>query len=192
MLGVNGGGSGCSCYESHYLLETGLKGLSPGQRAPERGTVFQVWAKPSCTVSTCCVGHTTRTCRSRGAAQLPKTISGSEPSKLQPLSHPSAQRLLSWVRPVSQSPEDRGCLHLLVGTTVERRACLPDTGWGQGVVRRSLLRSRGYRWASPQACSPSSPPDPRISEQRLWVSVLPEPRPKPAQGWGGVRLQVRM
>lgn len=49
---------GCSCCQSHFLLETGLKGLSPRQRAPERGAVFRsrpdrpgpcppvVWAMP--------------------------------------------------------------------------------------------------------------------------------------------------
>ena len=32
--------------------------------------------------------------------------------------------------------------------------------------------------------SSSFPTTPRPSEQHLWVSVLAEPRPKPAQGWG--------
>lgn len=53
------------------------------------------------------------------------------------------------------------------------------------MVVRSSLGSGGCGLASPQGLSTKllPPHPPRPSEQHLWVSVLPEPRPKPAQGW---------
>lgn len=66
----------------------------------------------------------------------------------------------------------------------EGAACLPVTGWSPGMVVRSSLGSGGCGLASPQGLSTKllPPHPPRPSEQHLWVSVLPEPRPKPAQG----------
>ena len=195
---MTGGGSGYPCHEPPFLLETRLKGLSPGQRAlrrvnslPDLGqTILDGGQWAGFSLFTCCAGRATRSPSAGGAAWPPETSSISEPSRASAsLDHLTPQRPQSGVRPGLRIPEDRDFLHLLVGNNhgVNGASCLPETGWGQGTVGRSSLRSGGCRLASPQRLStklllPHHPPRP--SEQHLWVSVLAEPRPKPAQGWG--------
>nr|XP_025734992.1 uncharacterized protein LOC112829542 [Callorhinus ursinus] len=86
----------------------------------------------------------------------PGTASVSEPSGASAsLYHLTPQRPQPGVRPGSQIPEDRDFLHLLLGNNHGAKGadCSPDTGWGQGTVGRSSLRSGGCRLASPRGLS---------------------------------------
>lgn len=131
---------------------------------PDLGqTVLDSGQWGSFALSTCCMGRATRSPRAGGAAWPPGTTSISEPSRTSPcLYHLTPQRPQSGVRPGSQIPEDRNFLHLLIGDShgVKGAACLSDTGWGQGMVGRSSLRSGGCRLASPQGLSTKLSPCP--------------------------------
>lgn len=135
-------------------------------------------------LSTCWVGRATRSPETGGMAWPSETTSNSEPSRASASLH-----RLTPLKPTGVGPGS----FLRTGTSAftnggllwgKGAACLPDTGWGQGTVGRSSLRSGGCRLAGPQGLSTSLLLPPRPSEQHLWVSVLPEPRPKLAQGWG--------
>lgn len=202
VLGVSAGESRYPCHEPSpsFLLETWLKGPGTGQRAPRRANSLPDLGQTILTVAPGAASPCSPVVWAEplGAQEQEEQPSPQKPPpflslpELQPLyNHPTPQRPQSGVRPGSGIPEDRGFQHLLVGNShaVEGATCLPDTGWGQGTVGRSSLRRWGVGWPAPRACLPSSsfptpPPPQRLSEQQLWVSVLPEPRPKPAQGWG--------
>lgn len=188
---MNGGASGFLCQTPHFLLVTWAQGTQPWTGSLQRVNSLPDLGQSSWTEAR----EAALPCPPVGWAEPPGAQKQEEwpgPQKPPPtLSLPELQPLFvlphgdQRVRPGSQIPEDRDFSITNRGLLWGKgAACLPDTGWGQGTVGRSSLRSGGCRLAGPQGLSTSLLFPPRPSEQRLWVSVLPEPRPKLAQGWG--------
>lgn len=142
-------------------------------------------------LSPCCMGRATRSPRAGGAAWPPGTTSISEPSRA----------LASIILPHRDHSQGSGQAprFLKIGTSctykwgdnrgVKGAACLPDTGWGQGMVGRSSLRSGGCRLASPRGLStkllsPCPPPGPQSSTCG-WQCYVSPGQSQPQAGGGG-------